>query len=373
MKLSDEEREELRTTARKFLDQQSSSTQVRALLDDPTGHDPALWSAIADLGWLAIRVPEAYGGMDATFTDLTVVLHELGRHLTAVPLLASLLGAEALLAGDSEELRIAWLPGIAAGEQIVTVAISGPSGSSEPHALGVVCTVEGETLRLSGQARFVPDAHVADAAIVATTCADGSVRLVLVNVASEGVRVTVDATVDATRRLCSLDFNDVVVPVSAVVAGPDTGAAVLDRVVCIGAFVACADALGASEHMLELSSAYARERVQFGRPIGSFQAVKHHCANMLISVESSRAAVAHASDTLDDPLGDIVSAVAVAKSYASPACAEVCHTAIQVHGGIGFTWEHDAHLYLKRAKLDEALFGSVSWHRRRLADSVLAD
>jgi alkylation response protein AidB-like acyl-CoA dehydrogenase len=345
---------------------------VRALLDDETGHDPALWASLAELGWLAIRVPEEQGGMGASFTDLAVVLHELGRHLTPSPLLASLLGAEALLAGDNIALRDTWLPSIAAGEQIVTVAMSGHTGSSAPLGLGVEATPEGAGLRVSGSARFVPDAHVAQAVVVAVRSADDSVQIALVELPHDGVRITVEPTVDATRRLCAIEFTDVVVPESAIVSGPATGAAVLDRLTCIGAFASCVDALGAAEHMLEVSAAYAQERVQFGRPIGSFQAVKHHCANMLIAVEGARAAAAHAAEALDDPTGDVASAIAIAKSYGAPACAEACHTAVQVHGGIGFTWEHDAHLYLKRVKLDEALFGSVSWHRRRLAASVLA-
>jgi alkylation response protein AidB-like acyl-CoA dehydrogenase len=140
----------------------------------------------------------------------------------------------------------------------------------------------------------------------------------------------------------------------------------------VGAIAVCADAVGATERMLEVSSAYAKERTQFGRPIGSFQAVKHHCADMLIAVEGSRAAVAYATDVLDDPQDDPATGASVAKSYVGPSCAHACQTAVQVHGGIGFTWEHDAHLHLKRAKLDEALFGGAAWHRRRLGATLVA-
>ena len=165
--------------------------------------------------------------------------------------------------------------------------------------------------------------------------------------------------------------DDVAVAEARLLGEPGSMSGLQTRLTSVGAIAVMADAVGAAEKMLDITTQYAQERKQFGRAIGSFQAVKHHCADMLMAVEGSRAAVAHAADVLDDPTEDLAEAASVAKSFGGPGCAQACQTAVQVHGGIGFTWEHDAHLYLKRTKLDEALFGSTSWHRRRLAAGVL--
>lgn len=369
MQLSDDERDELRSAARKFLDAEAGSERVRALLDDERGHDPRVWGTVADLGWPAIHVPEAHGGMGASYTDLVVILHELGRHVAPTPFLSSaVLGAEALLLATNDAVRADLLPSVIGGERIVTVA--GPTGSCESGALGVTWST-GNGLRLDGTARFVPDAHVADGIVVVARDASGGVTMALVEPNAAGVRIAVEPTFDRTRRLARVDLDGVAVDDSKLLGQPGAMQAQHRRLTSLGAIAVCADALGAAEHMLEVSSAYAKQRMQFGRAIGSFQAVKHHCANMLVAVEASRAAVAYAAQVLDDPSENVDMAASVAKSFVGPACADSCQLAVQVHGGIGFTWEHDAHLYLKRAKLDEALFGTASWHRRRVAAAVL--
>ncbi|MDO8390345.1 MAG: acyl-CoA dehydrogenase family protein [Actinomycetota bacterium] len=372
MHLSDEERDELRDSARKFLDNELGSGRVRSLLDDPDGLDRTAWATIAGLGWAAILVPEEHGGMGASWAEMAVILHEVGRRVAPLPLLSSaVLGVEALVGGSSDTLRAAWLPDVAAGERILTVAAMGPTGSVVASELGAVLTTSGG-LRLNGSARFVPDAHIADGIIVAARDAQGAMSYVLVEPSAAGVSVEVEQTVDQTRRLAWVRFDDVAVSESALLVEPGTADALHARVTAAGAVAVCADAVGAAEQMLFTSSKYAVERHQFGRPIGSFQAVKHHCANMLIAVEASRAAVAFAVDGLDDPSIGVAEAAAVAKSFVGPACADACQLAVQVHGGIGFTWEHDAHLYLKRTKLDESLYGSTAWHRRRLGRQILA-
>ena len=371
MQLSDEERDELRDSARRFLDNEVSSERVRSLLDDSDGLDRKAWTTVAGLGWAAILVPEEHGGMGASWAEMSVILHEVGRRVAPLPLLSSaVLGVEALVGGTSDAVRNEWLPDVAAGERILTVAAMGPTGSVVPSELGAVLTTSGG-LRLNGSARFVPDAHVADGIVVAARDGTGAVTYVLVARSAAGVRVEVEPTVDQTRRLAWVHFDDVVVGENALLVEPGTGGVLHARVAAVGAVAVCADAVGAAEQMLFTASKYAVERMQFGRPIGSFQAVKHHCANMLVAVEASRAAVAFAVDGLDDPAADVAEAAAVAKSFVGPACAEACQIAVQVHGGIGFTWEHDAHLYLKRTKLDESLFGSTSWHRRRLGRHIL--
>jgi alkylation response protein AidB-like acyl-CoA dehydrogenase len=373
MALTDDERDELRATARAFLAAEVGMARVRALLDDPEGFDRSVWASMAELGWLAVHLPEEHGGMGATYTDLAVLLHEMGRAITPGPFLASaVLAAEALLGADNADLRAELLPAVAGGERIVTVANLAINGSPAADTLDVTWRSEGG-VRLSGTARFVPHAHVADAIVVAARDAVGAVALGVVEPGAPGVRIVPEATVDQTRRLARVELDDVAVADARLLGAPGAMNALHERAVDVGAIAIGLDALGAAEHMLDVSSQYAKQRQQFGRPIGSFQAVKHHCANMLIAVEASRAATSFATDVLDDTGADVGEAASVVKSYGGPACADACQLAVQVHGGIGFTWEHDAHLYLKRTKLDEALYGSTGWHRRRLARHLLAD
>ena len=368
--LTDAERDDLRAAVRHLLDRASSSEAVRSLLDDPAGYDEELWRRLVELGWTGIHVPEAYGGGGAGYADVAVVLHELGRHLTAGPFLASaVLGTTALMACDNDELRADLLPSLVAGDRRATVAIANDRGSVDPRRLGVAWEHAGTGIRLRGTTAFVPDAAGADTGFVAARADDGTPALVAVDLTADGVTCEATPTIDPTRRLSRLTLDSVVDPASLLCAPGPSAVRAIERLAAVGAIAVACDAAGAAERMLELTAGYAKDRVQFGRPIGSFQAVKHHCADMAVAVEGSRAAVAVAAEALDGP-EDATLAAAVTTSYAGPACSDVCAVAIQVHGGIGFTWEHDAHLYLKRAKLDEAWFGTPSWHRRRLADAV---
>jgi alkylation response protein AidB-like acyl-CoA dehydrogenase len=370
--LSDEERAELRETARRLLADRSSTLKVRALLDDESGYDRALWSSMAELGWLAIHLPDDRGGMGASYGDLAVILHELGRQVTPSPMLTSaVVGAAALTAAQNGSLANDLLPGVASGELIVTAALCNVEGSYEPSQSTVRWSSSNGSVVLDGATRFVPDAGVADHLVVAAVDEAGAVTIALVDRGAPGVAVEVEPTFDRTRRLARVTLDGVAVGADRLLAEPGSGAELQEHVTSVGAIAAICDSVGAAEHILEISNAYAKERFQFNRPIGSFQAVKHHLANMFIDVEASRAAAMFAVDALDGG-GDARHAAAVAKSFAGPACARVAATAVQVHGGIGFTWEHDAHLFLKRTKLDEALFGSPKWHRQRLA-AVLID
>jgi alkylation response protein AidB-like acyl-CoA dehydrogenase len=377
--LSEDERAELRDSARRLLADRSSSERVRALLDDGTGHDPALWAAMADLGWPAIAVPEAWGGLGGAFADLAVVLHELGRQVTPAPVLASaVLGAGALSWSPNTALAAEVLPPLAAGDVIVTAALSGATGSYEPSQLSVAWSARPGSVALDGVARFVPDAHVADHLAVSARDAAGAVAVALVDGRAPGVTIEVEPTYDATRRLGRIAFDGVTVPHGRLLAEPGAGNDLHHRLVALGATAVACDAVGAAERLLELSTAHAKSRRQFGRPIGSFQAVKHHLADMFTAVEASRAAAAFAVAAIDDhgdvgDVGDLRHAAAVATSFAAPACARVAQLAVQVHGGIGFTWEHDAHLFLKRIRLDEALFGTAKWHRQHLATLLIDD
>jgi alkylation response protein AidB-like acyl-CoA dehydrogenase len=371
MLLSDDERTELRDTARRLLTERASSVHVRALLDDERGYDPALWHEMGELGWPAIPILERYGGMGAQAIDFAVILHELGRQVTPSPMLASIVvGAQALTESPNESLAADVLPAVAAGESVLTAALSSASGSYEPSQLSVRASAASGGVVLSGVARFVPDAHIADQIVVAARDDGGEVTMALVDRVAPGVAVAVEQSFDRTRRLARVELSEVTIEPNRLLHEPGGATASHERLVAIGAIGAVCDAVGAAERILEMSTDYAKSRVQFGRPIGSFQAVKHHLANMLTDVEASRAAATFAVEALDSGL-DVRHAAAVAKSFAGPACARVAATAVQVHGGIGFTWEHDAHLFLKRTRLDEALFGSAKWHREHLARQLI--
>ncbi|MGD9703739.1 MAG: acyl-CoA dehydrogenase family protein [Acidimicrobiia bacterium] len=370
--LSDDERIELRDAARRLLVDRSSSGRVRELLDDPDGFDRSLWSSMAELGWPAIHIPAELGGMGASYADLAVILHELGRQVTPSPLVPSaLVGGSALIGATNADLASELLPDVAAGERLLAVALTGVGGSYDPHQLSVRWAAGSGSVTVNGAARFVLDAHVADHLVVAATEDEGRVTLAVVDRLAPGVHVAVEPTIDRTRRLATVTLDDVTVPDARLLTEPGAATDLHGRIAAIGAIAMVCDAVGAAERILEIATDYAKQRFQFGRPIGSFQAVKHHLANMFTDVEASRAAAVHAVDVLDDG-GDVRHAAAIAKSFAGPACARVASLAIQVHGGIGFTWEHDAHLFLKRAKLDEAMFGSPRRHRQHLA-SLLID
>lgn len=370
VRLSDDERIELRDTARRLLTERSDSVAVRALFDDDVGYDPTLWSSIAELDWLATLIPEESGGLGATFGDHAVLLNELGRQLTPSPIVSSTLAARALRTSPNESLAAELLPALASGEMVVAAALGSARGSFDSSQLDVQTSVEHGRVVFNGISRFVLDAHAADAMVVAGVAKDGGVKLALVDSSTTGVTITPEPTYDMTRRLATLVLDDVAVNSASILGDSSWASETYDDLVSVGAIAVICDAVGAAERILEMSNDYAKERFQFNRPIGSFQAVKHHLANMFADVEASRAAATLAVDAVDAG-GDLRRAAAIAKSYAGPACARVAALAVQVHGGIGFTWEHDAHLFLKRVRLDEALFGSAKWHRELLAEILM--
>lgn len=372
MTLSSEERDELRTTARALLSRSCSSQRVREVILTDSGFDADLWAQFVDLGWTAIHVDERHGGAGCGFGDLAVIVHELGRAVTPSPFLAStVLATGALLGAEEGELRASRLAALADGSAIGTVAFATADGTYEADQLVAAWRSDGDNLVLSGLSGFVLNADVADFIIVAAPGPEDDLAMLLVDVETAGLARERIPMVDQTRRVFTVSFDDVRVPSRQLLCDPGPAAArLLDRVLTIGIVAAACDAAGVAERTLEMTAAYARERTQFGKPIGSFQAVKHHCANMAINVEASRAACTAAAAELDDDSASCTTTASITASYVGPACSEACALGMRVHGGIGFTWEHDMHLLMKRAKLDEVLFGRPSWHRRRLADAV---
>lgn len=371
--LSIEERDHLRQTARDVLRARSTPAQVRSTIDSSTGIDLDLWHQFTELGWTGIHVAEVHGGAGCGYVDLGAVLHEVGRAITPSPLLASTVLATGALKASETPLARKYLAALAAGEMIGTAALASPGGSYALEHIAMEWGPEGEGIRVRGNAAYVLDADLADVIVVAARDETGTVAVFLLDAAASGLTIAATPPVDRTRRLFSLAV-DTQVSADRLLGEPGRASeALLERVVALGAVAAAADALGAAEAMLERTTAYASERTQFGKPIGSFQAVKHHCANMAIAVETSRSAVGAAWSALDTGASRALLEARIAASYVGPACAAACGTGLVVFGGIGFTWEHDAHLYLKRSKLDEVLFGTPSWHRRQLADATFDD
>jgi alkylation response protein AidB-like acyl-CoA dehydrogenase len=343
------EQEELRASVRRFLTDKSS---VRDWMESEEGHDPALWRQMAEqLGLQGIALPEEYGGSGGGPVELAIVLEEMGRALLPSPFFATVaLAGQALAASGDDAAKARWLPGIADGSLTATLAIAEESGSWRPDDVTTTVT-EG----LSGTKMFVIDGHTAGLLLVVARTG-----LFAVEGDAAGVTRTRLDALDPTRRLARIDFDHA----PAVQVGNTFPRKALELAVVALA----AEQVGGAQACLDAAVAYAKLRVQFDRPIGSFQAIKHKCADMLLAVEAARSAAYHAASVTDSV--ELPVAAALAGAYCSAAFTHAAKENIQIHGGIGYTWEHDAHLYLKRAKSSEQLFGAPAAHRVRLADLV---
>ncbi|SEG04428.1 Acyl-CoA dehydrogenase [Thermomonospora echinospora] len=360
-----EEQEELRSTLRRFFTGKSPSGEVRRLMATAEGYDPALWEQMAgQLGLPGLAIPERYGGAGFGLRELVVVLEEMGRALVCAPFLSTaVLAAHALLASDDEEAMRKLLPGLAEGATIATLAFAEDGGRWD--ADGIAMTAD-QGHRLDGVTSFVLDGHVADLVLVLAR-APGGLSLYAVDGDAPGLTRTLLPTLDQTRRLARLEFAGTP---ARPVGRQGAGARILARTLDVAAVALAAEQLGGAQRVLEMSVEYAKVRHQFGRPIGAFQAIKHKCADMLMEVESARSAVLYAATAADEDPAELPVVAALAKAYVSDAFFHAAAETVQIHGGIGFTWEHDAHLYLKRAKSSQLLFGDPAHHRERVAQMI---
>jgi alkylation response protein AidB-like acyl-CoA dehydrogenase len=358
----------LKNSARAFLDEHCKPSVVRALWDDPRGESEAMWKDMAQLGWLGLPLPEAYGGSGLGMVETAIVLEEMGRVVCPSPYFPTLLTAAALADAGSGALKNRWLPAIATGSARATVAWLDAEWNWEPTATvtAAVPTTTGWTL--TGTKRFVPWAHVADVLLVPARAPEG-LALFLVESSAPGLTLAPVTGMDLGTRWTSITLERVPVSAEARLGAGDQ-APVLERLLRRGAVGAAAEMLGAARRCLDMSVGYAKVREQFGQPIGSFQAIRHKCAEMLLKVENAFAATYYAAWALDAGAEDAALAASVAKAYVSDAAREVCGDAIQVHGGIGFTWEYDLHLYFKRAKALEPMFGDPDYHRELIVRHV---
>jgi len=371
------EQRELRDSVRRFLAERAPLPRVRELMDSPDAMDAGVWRQAADqLGLQGIAIAEEYGGAGFSFAEQAIVLEELGGALYTGPYLASaVLAANALLASEDEGARRDLLPGIASGQVIATLAFTEDDGSWSGDSVRLAAAKNGHGWRLDGHKSFVLDGHGADLIlVVAATDADSSgpaaLSLFAVDATaagSEGLSRRVLPTLDQTRRLARCEFSDVP---ARLIGSPGAGRAVLEHTLDVAAIALAAEQLGGAQRALDMAVGYAKVRQQFGRAIGSFQAIKHRCADLLLEVESLRSAVGYAAAAVAEGSGEVPVLASLVKAYASEVYSRVAAENIQIHGGIGFTWEHDAHLYLKRAKASELFLGDGSYHRERLATRI---
>lgn len=339
-------------------------THVRAMMADARGTTDAVWRRVAELGWLGMTFSEDEGGAGLGFTELAIVLAEMGRVAMPGPFLAAVIGGRAIAhAGDAAQRR-RWLPGIGDGSRIATLAVLEAAARWSFDGVAAVARPDGGGFVLAGTKLFVPDAHVADAIVCALRRADDGAP-VLVVVESAGARVRAQPSVDGTRKICSLDLDGLRVEADAVLAGAAESAlaAVLDE----ARVALAADMSGGAERVLAATVDYVKTRRQFDRVIGTFQAVQHACADMMVAVECAKAATTYAAWAVDQRADDATIAAATAKATAGEAFRQVTAKAIQLHGGIGFTWEHDLHIHYKRALSGDMMYGDAIANRELVA------
>ncbi len=362
-----EEQEQLRQFVRSFLEDKSSEAAVREQMETENGYDPAVWSQMAEqLGLQSLIIPEEYGGQGFGFVELGVVLEEMGRALLCAPFLSGVLASTAIMHGGDDEAKKALLPGIASGETIATLAFTEESGRWDETGITMEATPSGDGHTLSGVKSFVLDGHTANLIIVAART-DAGVSLFTVDGDAAGLTREALSTMDQTRKQAKLTFDNTPATLLGTDgAGWDTMSTVLD----LGAIALSAEQVGGAQFVLEMAVQYAKDRVQFGRPIGSFQAIKHKCADMLLEVESAKSAAYYGLWCAAELNDELPSVASLAKSYCSEAYFHAAAENIQIHGGIGFTWEHPAHLYFKRAKSSELMFGDPAYHRELLAQRI---
>lgn len=358
----------LQASVKEFLSRHCPLERVRELMETPTAHDPELWEGLADQGWTALTLPEDYEGLGLGAVDLAAVTEAMGAFCMPGPFLSNLTGAEVVTAAGNDDFAGEVLPGIADGETMVTVALLEEGGSWKAEAVELSVDDAGGELTVSGTKLFVPDAEIADLLLVVGRL-DGDLAVVSVPRGTAGVTVEATPAIDATRKLYKIVFDGAIG--GTLVARGELAAKALHKATRLAIVAVCAELVGGMQWVLETTVEYTKTREQFGRVIGSFQAMQHHCADMLYKLESARSAAYYAAwaVSVDDPGAD--RAVSVAKAYCSDAAREVGNLGIQVHGGIGFTWEHDLHLFYKRAKSNEILFGDARFHRDRIAAMVI--
>ena len=359
----------LKNSARAFLDEHCKPAAVRLLWDDPRGESDTMWKEMAQLGWLGLSLPEAYGGSGLGMVESAILLEELGRAVYPGPYWPTVLAAAAVEAAGTDAQKKRWLAAVATGDARATLALLDADLDWDPGAMSARAEKTPRGWALSGTKRFVPWAHVANVLLIPARAPEGP-TLFLVDPSAPGLTLSTVQGMDLATRWVQIDMDKVPAAADAVLGTAGQAAPLLASLVRRGAVGAAAEMLGAARRCLDMAVGYAKIREQFGQPIGSFQAIRHKCAEMLLEVENSHSAVYYAAWALDAQAEDSELAASVAKAYVGDASRKVCGEAIQVHGGIGFTWEYDLHIYMKRAKALEPMYGDADYHREQIVRRV---
>ncbi|MFC3172802.1 acyl-CoA dehydrogenase family protein [Novosphingobium bradum] len=370
--LTDDQRM-LQDTTRRFLEDRSPVTALRKIADNKLGLDRAIWRECAEQGWVALFVPEAFGGFSESaqgVLDAAIIAEETGRVVFSGPLLPTCVAAFAIAQAGSDAQREALLPGLAAGETVAAWCLSGPGVRAGIEPGGVIATRDGDGFVLNGTAGFVQDA--ADADLLLVTAVDGAnnngagVSQFVIPAGTAGITLAPRNALDLGRRLADVRFDGVRLGADALLGTAGEAAAMVERQLQLALVLQSAETVGVTDRALEFTLDYMKQRMAFGRPIGSFQALKHRVADHATQLEGAKAAVAHAARAVHEGAADAAIAVSVAKSQSGRWGTEIIRDCLQLHGGIGMTWEHDIHFYLRRAVSNEALWGAPPVHHERL-------
>ena len=375
-----EDQLEIQRQARRFFDKECPMEFIRDMFEDERGFTHDLWRKMAEMGWTAMLVPEAYGGVEMGVMDLCVVFEEMGRSLAPGPLFSTvLLAGETVKEAGNHIQKERYLSGIATGELVGTLALSEPDGGADPDYVQMEARSANDGFVLNGRKLFVPYAASADFLVVVARTGSGKdkwdgISLFLVDSKIPGISITPLIVMDSTRKQCMVEFRDVHVPEEGLVGDKDKGWRYLSRVLNRARVALAAENVGGAEKCLEMATQHAKERVQFNQPIGAFQAVKHPCAQMFVGVESSRSALYWAAWNQDeDNAKDAALSALAVKAYSSENFKNIACSALQILGGIGFTWEHDLHFYLRRAKANEVALGDSYYNREEIVRLIEDD
>ena len=369
-----EEQEMLRKSASDFLATECPKTKVGELEEDEKGYSPEIWKKMAGLGWMGLVIPEEYDGMGMTFQDLTILLEQMGRNILPGPFTTTVVeGAIPILEAGSEEQKRELLPKIANGESIFTMAILEPSGLYDASGIAVKATAQGDSFVIKGTKVFVEMANVADYLICVTRTKEGpspedGITLFIVDAKAPGVHCEVIPTI-AMDKLCEVRFEDVAVPKKNMLGELDKGWPIVQRVTQKGAIAKCAESIGGMQAAVDMTIAYCKERVQYDRPIGAFQALQHIMADMWIVTQTSKYLVYQAA-WMESEGVPCAMEVAMAKAYVNETYKWVTERAVSLHGGIGTSREHDIPLYYRRAKAADTVFGSTDFQRELVASRI---
>ena len=369
-----EEQKLLKDSASSFLKEYSNSKKIREAMESELGFDMEVWKKVAnEMGWLGILIPEKYGGLELTWVELIALQEEMGRHLFCSPFHASVcLGATSILEAGNQDQKSKYLPKIVDGELLITLACLEKEGHWGPEGIKTVYRKEGQDFFINGVKRYVPYGHCSDIVIVAArkegTQGKDGVSLFLIENKDPNIKQEKLITMDLTRPQAEITLNNLYLN-NACLLGPEgSGWKILSKIRTLGALALAAEQVGGAQKCLDMTCDYVLEREQFGRKIGSFQAIKHRLADMMVLVESSRSAAYYAGCIAAVDGQELEEVVSIAKSYCSESYFKCASDSIQLHGGVGFTWEFDVHLYFKRAKSSEIYFGSPQIHKEKIAD-----